>query len=173
MTPFDEGGVLGELTAQFPRTGRVDWIGVRGARRAPVSVVASAYAEAGAGLQGDHYKRDGKRQVTLIQAESLPVIASFLGMESDAVSPETLRRNLVVSGINLLALIGWSFRIGDVLLQGMATCPPCSRMEEALGVGAYNAMRGHGGIVAKVIQSGWIHQGAFLQAGSPSQKPGG
>ena len=99
----------------------------------------------------------GKRQVTLIQREHLDVVARLLGR--DAVDPALLRRNLVVSGINLLALHNERFRIGNVLFEGTGLCEPCSRMEEVLGTAGYNAMRGHGGIIARVIDGGLIALG--------------
>ena len=173
MTPFDSEGVLGELTSRFPRSGRLEWIGVREARRGTVFRMERVFAETGVGLRGDHYQKDGKRQVTLIQQESFAVIAAFVGRDPEGLGPEVFRRNLVVSGINLVALIGRPFRIGEVLFEGSATCPPCSRMEEALGRGAYNAMRGHGGIAARVLESGWMAQGDRLHAGTVSQKPSG
>ena len=138
----------------FPHPGRLDWIGVRGQRRGPVLVVGEAMARTGVGLVGDHYKSGGKgsRQVTLIQAEHLPVIAALLGRQG--LDPGMLRRNLVVSGINLLALKGLRFRIGSTLLEGTGLCYPCSRMEEVLGPGGYNVMRGHGGLTARILQGG-------------------
>jgi MOSC domain-containing protein YiiM len=66
------------------------------------------------------------------------------------MAPATLRRNLVVSGINLVALKGQRFQIGDAVLEGTSFAHPCSRMEEVLGQGGYNAMRGHGGLCARV-----------------------
>ena len=102
----------------------------------------------------------GKRQVTLIQAEHLPVIAALAGLET--VAPEHLRRNVVVSGLALLALKDRRFRIGDVLLEGTGECHPCSRMEEAFGPGGYNAVRGHGGITARVLEGGLIEVGGLL-----------
>jgi MOSC domain-containing protein YiiM len=65
----------------------------------------------------------------------------------------------VVSGINLLALKGQRFYVGDVLMEGTKPCAPCSRMEKALGPGGYNAMRGHGGICAVVLAGGDIAVG--------------
>ncbi|WP_248306870.1 MOSC domain-containing protein [Bosea sp. AAP35] len=111
------------------------------------------------GLIGDHYssRTGGARHVTLIQAEHLSAIAAHLGL--DAIAPEQLRRNIVVSGINLAALKGRRFTLGDALLEATGECHPCSRMEEILGEGGYNAVRGHGGITARVVASGMIRIG--------------
>jgi MOSC domain-containing protein YiiM len=79
------------------------------------------------------------------------------------VNPQLLRRNLVVSGIPLIALKGRRFRIGEVLLEGTDACDPCSRMEAALGPGGYNAMRGHGGLCARIVEGGTIRIGDALQ----------
>lgn len=94
--------------------------------------------------------------VTLIQSEHIDCVGQWLGQTID---PALLRRNIVVAGINLLALRDHRFQIGSVVLEGTKSCPPCSRMEENLGEGGYNAMIGHGGINARVIQSGTISIG--------------
>ena len=149
---------LGMLMATLPRAGRVEWIGLRPARGTAMRPVQSVEAVAGAGLVGDRYSGgSGKRGVTLIQAEHLPAIAALSG--HDAVEPMLLRRNLVVSGIPLVALEGRRFRVGDVLLEGTDSCDPCARMEAALGPGGYNAMRGHGGLCARIVGGGVLHVG--------------
>ena len=109
-----------------------------------------------AGLAGDHAPA-GPRAVTLIQAEHLPVIAALAGLA--AAPPAKLRRNLVVSGLNLAALRHRRLRIGGATLEVTGPCPPCSRMEEALGPGGYNAMRGHGGWYARVVEPGRLGVG--------------
>lgn len=109
-------------------------------------------------LEGDHYNgRSGKRHVTLIQSEHLDAIASYLGIES--VSPEQLRRNIVVRGINLLALRDRTVSVGEAILGITDICAPCSRMEETFGAGGYNAVRGHGGVTARILQPGLIRIG--------------
>lgn len=160
MTDAEDDGSLRALLGRFPRPGRVVWIGVRPARRAPVVALQAVAAIAGAGLEGDRYAHDGKRQVTLIQAEHLPAVAALAG--ADRVDPADLRRNIVVAGVNLLALKGRRFRVGTALLEHTGPCEPCSRMEEALGPGGYNAMRGHGGITARIVESGRIAAGDAL-----------
>jgi MOSC domain-containing protein YiiM len=150
---------LQTLLDTLPQIGSVDWIGVRPARHQAMHVVDSVMADRNHGLIGDRYAGlSGKRQVTLIQAEHLPVIESCLQHQT-VIHPAVLRRNLVISGINLLALKDKHCRIGEAVLQITGQCHPCSRMEQALGPGGYNAMRGHGGVNARVIQSGLIRLG--------------
>lgn len=149
---------LHRLMTQFPRAGQVRWIGLRPTRNVPMRAVDSAEAVAGRGLRGDRYaSASGKRGITLIQAEHLPVVAALVGI--DAVETAALRRNLVVSGIPLIALKGRRFLVGDVLCEGTTPCDPCSRMEAALGPGGYNAMRGHGGLCARILQGGTLRIG--------------
>ena len=143
------------LTQQFPRSGKLTWIGLRPARKQAMIHVNEAVADPNQGLIGDRYNgRSGKRQVTLFQQEHLAVIA---GLMSKQVSADMLRRNLLVSGINLLALKGQYFSIGEVIFRVTGFCHPCSQMEVVLGVGGYNAMRGHGGLTAQIITSGCIN----------------
>lgn len=154
---------LGRLLAGPIRPGQLSWIGLRPARRAPINVVESAVLVARTGIAGDRYetKRDGPRQVTLIAAEDISAIASFLNLAG--IGRELLRRNLVTQGINLVALKDRRFRIGKAVLEVSGECAPCSLMEEALGTGGYNAMRGRGGITARVIEGGRIGVGDAIE----------
>lgn len=141
----------------LPQVGRIEWIGLRPERMGELVSVEEATLVAERGIQGDHKvtgRAGTKRQVTLIQQEHLTAVAGML--HRDEVSPGQTRRNIVVSGINLLALKGKQFRIGQALLEFSGPCEPCSRMEQNLGPGGFNAMRGHGGITAKVIEGGTI-----------------
>lgn len=153
---------LQQIIDTLPQAGRVEWIGVRPERRAPVQAIIEVEVTLENGLSGDHYgKNGGKRQVTLIQAEHLTAAASFLQRVN--IDPGDTRRNIMVSGINLLAFKDRQFEIGDVVLEMTGICHPCTRFEETLGAGAYNAMRGHSGINAKVIKSGTIRVGDVVK----------
>jgi MOSC domain-containing protein YiiM len=150
-----------DLLQTLPQTGRIEWIGVRPARRTRMHLVQEAELNA-QGIVGDRYSgSSGKRAVTLIQAEHLPAIASML--QRDAIDPDMLRRNIVISGINLLALKDKTFLLGSAELEMTGLCHPCSRMEEIFGAGGYNAVRGHGGITARVQLPGKIKIGDTLQ----------
>ena len=177
------------LVTQFPHPGRLEAIHLRPARREPVVLVGSTRVLVDRGLEGDRAAarvpaRAGgsKRQVTLIQAEHLPVIAAFVGRAT--VDAALLRRNLVVAGLNLLATRAlfrdepMMLRLGDeVVLEITGPCEPCSRMEELLGPGGYNAMRGHGGLNARVLRGGIIEVGGAVRCerrpqGWPSEEAG-
>jgi MOSC domain-containing protein YiiM len=148
---------LGHLTASPVRPGAVVWIGVRPARKAPLQALDAVEIDEAQGLIGDHYLgRSRKRQVTLIASEHVAAIASYLGRD---VSPLDLRRNIVTRGINLLAVKDSWLQIGEAVLEPTAECHPCSRMEAAFGAGGYNAVRGHGGLTARVVRGGWVRLG--------------
>ncbi|WP_170327104.1 MOSC domain-containing protein [Ruegeria arenilitoris] len=150
---------LAELIATWAQPGRIDWIGMRPERRAGMQVADSVMIST-SGLDGDR-GRAGKRAVTLIQQEHLATIGSYLGQ--GPVAPEILRRNLVVSGINLAALKGREVQVGKSILRFIVICAPCSRMEEALGKGGYSAVRGHGGWCAEVVRPGRVRLGDPVQ----------
>jgi MOSC domain-containing protein YiiM len=161
--PFfgDDKSTVAQLLATLPQMGRVEWLGLRRARREAPESVTEVEVITDRHLAGDHAspKAGGKRQVTLLQHEHLAAVAGFLGLP-EPVAPGRLRRNLVVSGLNLLALKGRQIQLGDeVVLAITGECHPCSRMEEELGPGGYNAMRGHGGLTANIVRGGLLRVG--------------
>jgi MOSC domain-containing protein YiiM len=158
---------LRQLATEFPAAGRLEAILLRPARGQTALRAPEAIAIEGRGLQGDRSaggRGGGKRQVTLLQAEHLPVIAALLRRE--AVDAADLRRNLVVSGLNLVAArslfadLPLRLHLGaEVVLEVTGPCEPCSKLEATFGTGAYNALRGHGGVTARVLQGGRIAEG--------------
>ena len=166
---------LRELTRQFPQAGRVEAIYLRPRRGAPAIWVPTALALVDRGLDGDRgavrlptQPRGSKRQVTLLQAEHLPLIAAWTGHA--AIDPAGLRRNLVISGLNLVAarspFVDQPLRVrlgAEVVLEISGPCDPCSKMEATFGPGAYNAMRGHGGMTARVLHGGALAVGDAVQ----------
>jgi MOSC domain-containing protein YiiM len=154
------------LLRTFAGDGVLDGIYLRPARDEPARAVSSAFALPGRGLEGDRAAArasrlagGSKRQVTLIQAEHLPLFAAWL--QRDAIDPVVLRRNLVVRGLNLLSArsplrdMRLALCIGAaVRLELTGPCDPCSKIERDLGAGAYNALRGHGGVTARVLDGG-------------------
>lgn len=162
-------GHVAKLLATLPQRGVLEKILVRPSRELAMQSVNEAEIIAGQGLVGDRFRGriDSKRQVTLFQAEQLAVLASLL--HRSAVDPALLRRNLLVRGISLQALSGRRFCIGGVVLEGAGQCHPCSKMEKLLGPGGFNAMRGIGGLCAKVIDGGVIHLGDEVYAVQENQ----
>lgn len=163
MSTLNPESDVAKLMARPTNSGTVEWIGLRGERRGPLKSVTEAEAVPGKGLAGDHFhgQGDGKRQVTLIQGEHLDAVGAFL--RGSSADPSMTRRNIVVRGINLFSLQDRRFRIGNVVLEHTGPCHPCSRMEENLGPGGYNAMRGHGGITASVVEGGAIRVGDAVE----------
>ncbi len=159
---------LARLLAAPMRPGVVVWIGLRPARWQELVPVTEADLDVDAGLVGDH-GHSRMRQVTLIQAEHLPAIAAYLGRED--LDPALLRRNITVRGINLHALKDRTFRLGTAVLQATGECHPCSRMEAVLGPGGYNAVRGHGGLTARVLTGGQVRIGDPLDVSANPPLP--
>jgi MOSC domain-containing protein YiiM len=144
--------------------GRLRWIGLRPGHKQEMLSVESTQAIARLGLEGDHRclkTPDSGRQVTIISTEFIRIIETYSGLPH--IDPSMLRRNLVVSGINLNALRHQQFRIGDALFEATALCHPCVRMDQTLGRGGVAAMLGYGGLCAKVLESGEIRLGDLVR----------
>ena len=162
---------LHDLTARFGDRGRVDAIYLRPQRGVAAVGVESAEAVEGRGLIGDRSAErlssmpgGSKRQVTLLQAEHVPLIAAWTGRA--ALDAAVLRRNLVIAGLNLASARSpfadqvLHVLIGDsVALVVTGDCAPCSKMEVSLGRGGYNALRGHGGVTARIVRGGLVRVG--------------
>jgi MOSC domain-containing protein YiiM len=151
-----DGGVLTEI-----------WMTSEAA--APMRRVPSARLLAGRGLEGDRYALGGgtwaqypdlEKQLTLIDAADVAAVAAEVGVP---MTPGDTRRNLVTAGVDLPALVGRWFAVGDALLFGVKRCPPCTHLERLTGARLVKAMVHRGGINAAVFAGAPVAEGALVR----------
>jgi MOSC domain-containing protein YiiM len=150
--------------------GTVEAVVIAPAAEAPAVRVERAVARAGRGLEGDRYfdrrgtfsNRHGRgHDLTLIEAEVL----DRLDLPTGSLSAEDARRNVVTRGIDLNALVGERFRIGDVECVGRRLCEPCAHIERLTKPGTLRALIHTGGLRADVVADGEIHVGSEIVRG--------
>ena len=115
---------------------------------------------AGHGIRGDRfydYRDNYKGQITFFSLEVFERLAAHFGLTDESAS--VLRRNVIVSGIDLNGLIGEEFAIQGVRLRGTAHCKPCYWMNHAVGAGAEEFLQGNGGLRAQILADGTIALG--------------
>jgi MOSC domain-containing protein YiiM len=136
---------------------------------APMRRVPSARLLAGRGLEGDRYALGGgtwaqypdlEKQLTLIDAADVAAVAAEVGVP---LTPGDTRRNLVTAGVDLPALVGRWFAVGDALLFGVKRCPPCTHLERLTGARLIKAMVHRGGINAAVFAGAPVAEGALVR----------
>lgn len=123
----------------------------------PVVEVAQAECVAGQGLRGDRFfgfKPDYKGQITFFAFEIYQDLCRQLG--SPDRSPAVFRRNVITRGIDLNALVGHPFELQGIRFEGIAECSPCHWMNQAFAPGAEAALRGRGGLRARILSDGWL-----------------
>lgn len=119
--------------------------------------VEQALVHANYGLNGDwRSHRDRSGQLTVIEVEALEDVARQLGQ---AIPAGASRRQVVVRGVALNALIGRHLRLGAVLVYVEDYCDPCRQMERTIGPGARAAMEDRGGVRCRVLEGGELHVG--------------
>jgi MOSC domain-containing protein YiiM len=113
---------------------------------------------AGRGVEGDrYYKLEGARgQVTFFAEEAWLRLRDVLGRAE--LHPDVFRRNVIVRGIDLNALIGCDFEVQGVRFRGVEYCKPCYWMDQAFAPGAFNLLSewNAGGLRASVLSDGWL-----------------
>ncbi|MGY1650900.1 MOSC domain-containing protein [Geodermatophilus sp. SYSU D01119] len=136
---------------------------------APMRRVPAARLVVGQGLEGDRYALGGgtwarypdlEKQLTLIDGADVAAVAAEVGVP---LTPGDTRRNLVTAGVDLPALVGRWFTVGDALLFGMKRCPPCAHLERLTGARLVKAMVHRGGINAAVFAGAEIAEGADVR----------
>jgi MOSC domain-containing protein YiiM len=115
----------------------------------------------GCGIEGDRYC-EGKGywtnygdvcEVTLISSEDLEYIERELGI---SVANGEHRRNIVTRGVSLGDLRGKRFSIGGTVLEYDRPRPPCRHVQDLTEPGMTRALKGRGGICARVVKAGHI-----------------
>jgi hypothetical protein len=160
MPPLPDGPEL---------SGTVEQIAVASAAGGPMQIVGSARALAGRGLEGDRYAdglgtfspRAAHRpgyELTLIAAE---VLDDLRGAGVPLDFPAT-RRNILTRGIDVNALVGRDFRIGDVHCRGLRLAEPCVRLEELSGSGLLRPLIHRGGLRVDIVNDGEVRQGSLV-----------
>ena len=145
--------------------GTVDTLAVAVAAADPVRLLQTVRALAGQGLEGDrHVAGTGTfpsglpgSALTMIEAE---VCESF----DPPLEPGEHRRNVITRGIDLNALVGHDFLIGDVRCRGMRLCEPCTVVQRYAGRPVLRALVHRGGLRADILRDGEIRVGDPVRA---------
>ncbi len=151
-------------TARRPGVGVVEALVVAPDAAAPVVALHHAVAVAGAGLEGDRYANDrgtfapGRPggALTLIEAEVVDELSAQRG------APLDHRRNVVVRGCDLNALVGRTFRLGEAVCRGRRLCEPCVHLEHLNDGGVLRPLVHRGGLRADIEAGGAISVGDRL-----------
>ncbi|MFT3781567.1 MAG: molybdenum cofactor biosysynthesis protein [Nibricoccus sp.] len=125
----------------------------------PTVEVEQVECLAGRGLKGDRFcgfKDDYKGQLTLFSWEVFQQLKTERSLP--ALSPDVFRRNIIVEGLDLNALVGKRFDLQGVTLEGTVECKPCHWMDEAVGPGAEAWLQGRGGLRCKIVTDGVLHR---------------
>jgi MOSC domain-containing protein YiiM len=126
----------------------------------PLVAAESIECVAGHGIRGDRffdYEDDYKGQITFFSREVFDLMSEAFGLTTK--SPGVLRRNVIVSGIDLMELIGADFALQGVQFRGTAHCAPCHWMNDAFAPGAEKFLAGRGGLRARILTGGRISVG--------------
>jgi hypothetical protein len=176
--PVQQGYVLANFDPALPaRTGlprlqgRVEALATAEVATGPMRLLETAQAVAGRGLAGDRYAAkagtftpaDGTGvgyDLTLVQAE---VLDDLLLDENHLLDYAQARRNVVTRGIDLNALVGRRFRVGDAECVGQRLCEPCAHLERLTIKGVLRGLIHRGGLRADIVTGGDISVGATIE----------
>lgn len=129
---------------------------------APIEV---AEVVAGRGIRGDRYfegtgtfSKPAKpgQDLTLVETEAIERLAAEHGIQ---IGPAESRRNVLTRGIDLNALVGRRFRVGEVECRGDRLCDPCAHLERLTKPGVLKGLVNRGGLRADVLSGGTIRPG--------------
>jgi MOSC domain-containing protein YiiM len=125
----------------------------------PLLAVPEVECVAGRGLRGDRffdYKPDYKGQVTFFDGAIYDELCIVFDVHD--IAPSAFRRNVITRGVDLNSLIGVEFAIQGVRFLGCAECTPCYWMDRAFAPGTEAALKGRGGLRAKILTDGILRR---------------
>ncbi len=139
----------------------------------PIHEIAAVACRAGRGLEGDRFSKNAgghKGQVTFFDWAVFSALRDEFKIPG--LSPGAMRRNVLIDGADLPALIGRRFTLGGVEFEGMEESRPCDWMNSAVAPGAKEWLQGRGGLRARILTDGQLHTGAAeLFVASPAMTP--
>jgi MOSC domain-containing protein YiiM len=149
--------------------GKIVAIFIRPEAGQPTQAMPQVHAVPGQGLEGDHHyltasperKSDASREVTLVEIESIEAVRLDYGI---ALALGDSRRNLVTVDVPLNHLVGKKFRVGEVTLQGIRLCEPCSHLAQLTQKGVLPAMVHRGGLRAQILTEGNLRVGDIIES---------
>jgi MOSC domain-containing protein YiiM len=142
-------------------SGVVEGIHIHGERGEPMSVVTDGELVAGHGLVGDRMAGLGipGTHVTFIGAEGIEAMVGETGIP---LQPHETRRNILVRGVDVPALVGRRFQVGEAVCYGVKECHPCNHLESLTAPGVREGLSGRGGLRADVLTGGHVRDGDRL-----------
>ena len=149
-TPYQQGAV--EAIHVHPAGGRSQ----------PMVRIEEAVLEAGSGIRGDRYAGLGipGTHITFISAEGIEAMVQRTGIP---LAPAETRRNVLTRGVDVNALVGRRFRVGDAMCEGVKPCTPCDHLESLTRPGVRSGLSGEGGLRADVLVGAVIHPGDRIE----------
>ena len=121
----------------------------------PINEVTELRCVAGRGIEGDRFFghcENFKGQITFFADEVYQHLCEQFEVWNRPVS--VFRRNVITRGVDLAGWIGEEFEIGGVRFFGTEECRPCYWMDQAFFPGAEAALRGRGGLRARILNDG-------------------
>ncbi len=164
VAPADVGLWAPVEVATSRDAGRVEALALAADAESPMMLVEQAAVRAGRGLEGDRYFDERGTfsnphargiDLTLIEAEALDELV----LPAGRLAPEDARRNVVTRGIDLNALVGRRFAVGEVQCLGQRLCEPCAHLQRLTRPGTLRGLVHRGGLRADVLTDGVLRVG--------------
>ena len=148
--------------ANEPMVGHVEAEAISG-----MALAGDRYA-LGVGFYSNNPITSGARELTLIDASAITQVTEETGLPFSTIES---RRNLITTGVDLDALIGQAFTIGNVVCEGVRAYPPCVHLEELTGKKVMKALVRTGGLRARIVTGGTIRVGDAIEMIGPAAGP--